>query len=1392
MKKVFVLVIALWVCSPVQGQLSMYDNFINYTTKDGLSQNDAMCIIQDKDGYIWIGTHDGLNRFDGYSFKTFISDANDPYSLGGNLISDMDLDSLGNLWISTWDNGISMFEKSTGRFYNYNNLTTPGLFGSEQQHCILVTKEGEIWVGGASNLENLVFNENHELVKVTHYAKGESKNSMLGEIFVNDLYQDSYGNVWISSSGGLKRFIKTDKEIGHVIHYPEFDDMRIWSVQEVEDGLVISGNHVYYTTFQSINASMPKMERLTTGDYKFSLVSSDKSVIWGGGGSGLHVKEFSISSQKPLGYLFTHQWTNPKSIGSNNISCIYEDNSGMIWVGTIGGGVSKYNPKVNFRHFNKNIDPSSLSHNVIRMMFEDSNENLWIGSTQQGVNILSAQARKVSYETGMINLNNASELAEMYYVVSASEITLGGQPYIALGGGYPVTLKLARFDEINGMVTFKKDLPKLTNAVFCSVADSNSLWIGTYHGGLLRYDFDEKGNYKSQIRFYGNEDAPNTLSSDIIRSLAFDHNGNLWIGTDKGVNKLLASELYKKKPHFIQYTHDPDDLYSLSRNYILPIMVTTDNEIWIGTMGGGLNKVIQGDKGSNDKFLRYTTQDGLPNNVIKAILEGDDGSLWISSNHGISHFMPEKLAVTNYGLSSGLQDLEFSEIAACKAKNGEMLFGGVNGFNSFFPDQIKMDSIPARIVLNNLNISNQAVEALDTIQNHVILNQSLNKVKKLKLRHTENSFSLEVSAIHYAAPEQNRYKYMLEGFDDQWIDTDASNRIIRYTNLPSGDYTLKVKASNFQGVWSQPKLLKIVVQPAPWFTTWAYMIYFALFATAIFFFRRFTIIGIENKNELVVEGMEREKTEELHQMKLKFFTNISHEFRTPLTLILGFTERLMDKSIDLKESDKDTYYEKIYRNSKILLNLVNQLLGFRKAEQGKLKIRASKNDITNYIQLLGANFYELANQKAIDFNVHFKDRIETWYDPEVLERVIFNLLSNAFKHTPRGGNIDITIERVQEYIQITVSDSGDGIPENMQSKIFERFNSPVERGLSDSGIGLSFVKTLVDLHHGQIMFDKNQQVGTTFIITLPGEISFFEEGEIVESNDYEINDDEMGWLLPSEEDHKDGNVRAAMDKTILVIEDNEDIRFFIKENFRKDYNILEASDGSQGLEVCLSNNIDMVISDLMMEGMDGLEFTDKLKSDERINHIPVIMLTAKGTPEDKLEGYSHGAEAYITKPFRIEELRMRMQAILQARSNIIGKLKVQPSISPSEVGMTSIDEKFLNRVMKYIEDNISNSEFTIEMLAHECGLSQHHLNKKLKALVGSTANAFVRTIRLKRATQLLLRNMYSVTEIMYEVGFNDAKYFRFCFKKEFGLTPTEYLKAHGHDHGDSQEDEDED
>ncbi|MFY0628361.1 MAG: response regulator [Reichenbachiella sp.] len=1377
---VAIAIISIPVFVNAQPQSYFANDFYHYNTRNGLSQNDVREIFQDSKGYIWVGTHDGLNRFDGYSFETFTKDIDNENSISSNLISSIAEDSLGNIWMGTDDKGICIYDRKNNTFsFIQNSSKKPDILTSNRVNKLLIDDKGYVWAGSNFGLNRIQYDFENKTHEITHFYNDPNSPISISSNEITSLYQDHYGNVWIGTRFGLNRFASNDNKQGQFYKYPELANLPILDIKETELDLIISAGLLYSLSFKSFYEGIPVINRINN-TYGNTIVIADDGNIWQTSNNGIYVYKQRTELSYERIQNFRYQVSNNQSLSGDICTEILKDNAGIIWIGTNGSGLNKYNPKrKNFRHYSKTEHDGSLSHNKIRTIYEDKNLNLWIGTEGGGANVLPINQGK-NYSSGFINGNTKPNLGSPNYVYSITDITLGDKNYSVIGGGYPSNLHLNYLDQdLN--VSIPDLIPQIASSAFYVFTDKDkNLWVGSYNGGLFKFVIGEKGYVSDTLNYQYDPNNPASISSNIIRSIEQDRDGNMWIGTDKGLCKILYAEINKENPRFIKYFHDNNDPYSISLDYILPITVTIDNQIWIGTLGGGLNKVIKGDKDDNDKFLVYTTKDGLPNNVIKAILEGEDGKLWISSNKGITQFSPDKLEFKNFSINDGLQDMEFTELAAFQRQDGEMIFGGVNGFNAFYPNQITKDSSNVSVVFGDFQILNQSVEVGDTVNNRVLLKSDINQIDKINLKYSENSFSVGFSALHYAAPDQNQYAYKLSGFDEQWIFTSSMNRVAKYTNLSPGDYNLFVKASNNDGYWGDNTIeLNIQIEPPIWRTYWAMGLYFLLFATGLWFFRRFTLITITSKNELVLEHMEKEKSEEVNQMKLKFFTNISHEFRTPLTLIIGFVDRLINHSASLSEEDRQKYYQNVSRNSKILLDLINQLLGFRKVEQGKMKLKASYNELTNYINLLGGNFYELANQKNISFNVNFEDQVHTWFDHEILERIIFNLLSNAFKYTPVGGKIDIHIVKNGDYVDIIFEDNGEGIPASMHEQIFERFAQSDKKGKVGSGIGLSFVQSLIHLHHGEVTFDRQRKDGAAFTISLPMDKDVYSKDEILEHSEQFTVEQEVDWLIPQEKGKTPHtNKEYQKDQSLLIVEDNKDIIFFLEENFKSDFNIFTASEGEKALEICLNNQVNLVISDVMMDGMDGVELCEKLKNDERIDHIPIILLTAKGGSDDKLKGYSAGADAYMSKPFSLEELETRMRSILDSRQAVIGKFKVNKTLSPSEAGMTSIDEKFLSRVMSYIEENISSSEFSVEKLARECGLSQLHLNKKLKALVGDTANSFIRNIRLQRATQLLKRNMYSIAEIMYEVGFNDAKYFRDCFKKEYHMTPSEYRKNH--------------
>ncbi|MCJ8163285.1 response regulator [Pontibacter sp. E15-1] len=1375
----FLLLISLGSFTGHTQTPKFHGDFDVYSTRHGLSQNDVRCLFQDSYGFIWIGTNGGLNRFDGYSFTTYQKEVS-YQSISSNLISKIIEDAYGNLWIGTDDQGVMFFQRDTEKFFHIkNDKENPNLLTDNHILSMLIDQNQTIWVGTTHGLNKIRFDYKTKKAKVEHLVSSPNNPSSISHNTISGIFEDGFGNLWFGTANGLNRYINTKSGKPQFIHYNSTTSEAIREITSNDTSLLIAyTSAVLALPFREINKNNPTFRTVLNRSYS-AILSDKKGNIWGINTNGAHVSYLEGGKRKTQD--FTSSWSDPNSLSRNVTTAILEDRSGMIWVGTNGGGLNMYNPnKKNFEHFEKNKFENSLSYNKIRAVEEDPMGNLWIGTEGGGLNLLPHTSSK-AYENGFVHFD-VNPMGENYvYAIEAA--TFQDKTRIFIGTGHNSHLEVLDARDVAHVKRSVFNHIAFKAPVFALKQDSDGiLWVGTYDNGLFRVQFDAQGEYERHSHFKYSPRDDSSLSSNIIRSIAEDRQGNIWIGTDRGINKISRTERPKASPNFIRYMHNPNDSLSLSYNYILPIFVSEAGNVWVGTLGGGLNKIIPGTTPNNDRFEWITTQNGLPNNVVKSIEEDEEGNLWIGSNGGLSKFNPKTRQIVNFGIGDGLQDLEYGEIASTARASGEMIFGGVNGFNVFYPAKISEDVSTANVVFTDLQILNRTVNTGEEVNGRIILGKNINDLSELRLKHDENSFSVSFAALHYATPKKNKYAYKLDGFDNEWIYTSEQSRIAKYTNLEPGDYTLKVKASNSDGVWNDsPITLGIVVAPPIWKTNFAMACYFILFVLALWFSRRYSIIVNTRKKHLLMEHLEKEKTEELSQLKLQFFTNISHEFRTPLTLILGLIERLKNTPNAFRDDDRVVYYEKIYRNSQVLLNLVNQLLDFRKIEQGKTKVRVAYGDIGEYTKGLCENFNELARRNSIDFNFICETELKGYYDRDIIERIVFNLLSNAFKFTNHEGEITTSLEKDKTpgFLRLEVSDTGMGMDPDVQAHLFERFSHTHVKREQGSGIGLAFIKSLIELYHGTITFDSKPNIGTTFRVTFPYTREAFKNDILLgEETGQADTKKEMDWILDLDQSMAKSETAATGNKehNILLVEDNEDILFYLSEHFKNAYNIYIAHEGKEALEICLREHIDLVVSDVMMPEMDGLEFCEALKSDDRINHIPIILLTAKKSPDNKVKGYEKGADAYIAKPFNMVELETRMEALIASRKNILAKLRKNISLEPSEIEITSLDEKFLKRVISYIEENIGLTEFTVEMLAKECGMSQLHLNKKLKVLVGQTANAFVRSIRLKRAAQLLAKNRYSVNEVMYEVGFMDAKYFRTCFKKEFGTPPSEYQK----------------
>lgn len=1377
--------------------------FEHLTTENGLSQSDVNCIFQDNEGFMWFGTHDGLNRYDGYNFTVFKPDPSNPQSISSNLIWKIIDDEKGNLWVGTTGGGLNYFDKTTEKFRSFkHNQADVNSLRNDHITALLKDSKNRLWISTPKGIDMVDLNKSLDSIKFRHFNLNQNEVNQTN--MSNDVYtffEDNNHQIWATGYRGLFKLSRdSNGDIYFHLANKSFNLPQIQIRSIAEDcfgNLILAANQGLYRIIQKDGVN--SFQYVNEGVYTNVLVN--KGEIWAGTNNGLlEFKNVSAIELPTLVNTFNYDPKNPSnSLSKNIVKSLFIDRSNIVWIGAYGGGVNKYDPqKKQFSHIKRTLDSGSLSSDNLRSIYEDSNGYLWIGAGGEGLNMLAKE--DIDY-----NYNKFKHLNKIDKVFVIREVFYNNSKKLLVGGEN--TPGLFEIDITNPHKIDNSKISPIKEAggsVFSLLQDSSkNIWIGTYNGGVNRWLYDEKTNDFRKDILSENPNVDFSISNNIIRDILQDSKGNIWFGTGNGLSMLYSDQIEVRNPKFQIYKNIKNDSLSISHNYILKIYESKAGDIWVGTFGGGLNKLIPSKNGESVRFKSFKEKDGLPNNVIKAILEDEQGNLWMSTNKGLSRFNPTEETFTNFDVNDGLQSNEFSELTAFKRKNGEMLFGGVNGFTAFFPNEIVSNTINPETVFTDFSIFNKPIAIGEKVNGRVVLNQSINSIDEIELEYKENSFSLEFAALHYAASKKNKYAYKLEGFNDHWIYTTSDNRYATYTNLEPGLYTLKVKASNNDGVWDEtPSELKIRVIPPIWRTNTAKVVYVLLFMGMLFAFRRFTIIRTSKKYELELEHFEKEKLEEINRLKLEFFTNISHEFRTPLTLIKGPLEYLQKKGRDISQKEVSEQYQLMNKNTDYLLRLVNQLLDFRKMDKGKMELLIGENEVVSFLKEVGEPFQFLSLKKNIDFKIESsKKNIKSYFDGDALEKIVNNLLSNAFKFTPENGkisvqvfegedfkvpeNLDLNID-VKNYIIIQVSDSGPGIPEHRVKHIFERFYTNVgsKKINKGTGIGLSFTRNLVELHQGSISVLSNPSFGTSFFVCLPKNKNAYDGVEGIS-----FYDNSKGLLLVSQTEattHAIGVMDDIVDEglsrsrsklpILLIIDDNADIRSFIKKGLGDKYYVYEAENGQNGFDLAIKVIPNIIITDLMMPIMDGIELCEKLKTTQETSHIPVVMLTAKTSQEWEIEGLKTGADAYIRKPFDMELLELKLVNILKMRDELRRRFNRDTTLQPNEVTVTSADETFLQKAIEIVEKHMMNSDFSVELMVKEMSISRSNLYLKIKELTGLSSSEFIRNIRLKRAVQLLEKSDLSVKEIMYMTGFNTASYFSKCFKKQFGVIPSKYVR----------------
>ena len=1322
-------------------------------------------MLQDSRGFMWFGTKDGLNRYDGRNFVAYMHNPFDTTSISDAYVTKLLEDHRGNIWIGTLSGDVNILNTQTELFCKIPLENEAGIkITTNEITDIAEAPDGTIWIAtkGDGLIRILVDEDFGCNYSYRQFLHDPADNRSLISNRVGNLFFDEYQTFWIGTEEGLNQFHEENESFTRTVFETKHPDAPTSAGEHKITAMHLSGAGDFWIGVQS---GLVKFDRYS-GTYEFypnqyevleygwgsvhKIVEDHNGHFWLGSVAGLmrfdpSTKQYTYHRHDPL---------NPRSLSYNIVSSLLIDNTGILWVGTSGMGINILDFKANrFSTLARPPDPSSrIAGFSIRSILEDNTGDVWISA-----DVLYRWNRETgelkSFETGSDLIDHFGN-TDAYSMIQTSDGLLWAASEQGLFRHDPVTNQSRLYKhspgDQNGL------LIQAVNAVFQD--RDGAIWLAT-HNHFSKMTNEQAGTFQ-HYRYH-----PLELSIGIARPVIFqDVDGLFWIGT--------ADRLVRFDPEaesITTFQNSPDQPSSLSNNHIKSIIedpLEPEKYLWIGTTGG-LNKFDY----RAGTFEHYSLQDGLPNEVIYGILPDGDGNLWLSTNRGLSRFNPMAKTFRNFDVSDGLQSNEFNTGAFFRSNSGEHFFGGIQGLNYFYPDQIRNNPYIPPVVLTNIRLGNRKVTLKSDPE---LLNVSVPEVREITFSHKDDVITFEFAALDFSAPEKNLYMYKLQGFNDDWIDA-GNLGTATYTNLPNGKYTFRVKGSNNDGVWNEEGLsLAVIVTPPWWHTWWAYFMYVVLFLNGLYLVRRYELNRFNLKNDLKLERVETDTLRKLDHLKSHFFTNISHEFRTPLTLIIGQIEILLDSEDDRNRKKR---LISVNSNAEQLLALINQLLDLSKLEAGKMEFAPEKQNIVSFLKNHLFSFESLAETKNISLNfTSARATIPVGFEADKMEKVFFNLFMNAFKFTEAGGRIDLSVETPQpDVVEIRVKDSGIGISKDRLPYIFDRFyqaDPSSTRKYEGTGIGLALAHELITLHNGTINVESEEGVGSEFIIRLP-----YQEEFVSESNDTVLNEHIIGEAVSPASALPDFDaLLSEHDEIVLIVEDNGDVRSFIAEQLRGEYKILEAANGMEGIAVSQGTIPDLIITDLMMPEMDGYAFSEKIRSDEKTSHIPIIMLTAKAGLDPKIEGLEAGIDAWLTKPFHVKELQTRVKALIQQRKKLKQQFSTATYFKPSVIAKTPVDQDFLGKAIDVIDSHLCEESFLVEDFAASLNMSVSQLNRKLNALVDQAAGNFIRSVRLQRSAELLNQTDKTIAEICYEVGFNDQAYFSRSFKKQYGKSPSAFRK----------------
>lgn len=1320
----------------------------------GLSQGMVYDILQDKEGFIWVGTKDGLNRYDGYTFKIFTNDPANTRSLSSNSINKLFEDSKGRIWVGTENEGLNIYDKKSGDFLRIkHSAANPNSLSGNVIKLMEELPDGRMLIAADDGKLNIVTLRDNFLDKdanplITTVAMPNNTN-------VYGMGNDKNKNTWIGGMDGT--VYKFDATKNSFTLLPGAQLLNNGYLVNGEDILINSNLYLYTATsitplfdttkkpegniiFRPNSALWDKHHR-ETSFYDISFWGADKTIVW----------DAKLQSEKRIIYPFIF------------------DKSGLIWCGTVGYGLRKYN--IDNNRFNTQVYGYS-TYNIVPVTDDD----FFIGDVGYR---WKRSKNKIVEEPAFANLPQVTQI-DNFLIASTGDYWFKSD-----NKGYfkynPVTQKLTPYPNINNYRGMGSKQPMMEDS-------KNQIWFTGLGGNInLLHTATEK-----LTAFNINTNAAKKMSEfAIVTTLYEDKNETYWVGTVDGFANVQLAKTAETEPQ-IKWYYTNSTPNSLNYSHVSCFLddPSNSNYLWIGTKGGGLNRLEK----STGNFFHLTVKDGLPDNVVYGLLADDAGNIWGSTNRGLfclsnsKNGAKESWTFRNFTKEDGLQDDEFNTNAYRKMPNGNLAFGGVNGLNIFNAKEILAKNYKPDVFITNILVGNLPVFPNDKTG---VLKNTIENSPSITLNHLQDILTLEFSSLDFTAPQQNKYRYQLVGVDKEWVES-GTRRSATYLHLPSGSYIFKVQGSNSQGIWSEKIAeLKIIVNPPWWRTWWAYLLYALLIGFGVRAYFIFRINKAKLQSQLHFEQQEAKRVKELDTLKTQLYANITHEFRTPLTVILGMAQQVKAKPEEHLNSGMDM----IVRNGNHLLNLVNEMLDLSKLEDGKMRLHLVNGDVINFLRYIVESFQSLAASQQKQF--HFlsdADELVVAYDAEKLRQIITNLLSNALKFTPAQGNVYISIsqeattEEGSTILVLKVKDTGIGIPENQVQHIFDRFyqlDNSHTRKAEGTGIGLALTKELVKLMNGTIAV-KSPAVGATkgteFTITIPLQKVSVDEAVI---NPEFVKEIPAIPVAARKEPVVISNEHTApTTPLILLVEDNVDVVAYTASCLPQ-YKLAVGKDGKEGFEIATDLIPDLIITDVMMPFIDGFEMCRKLRLDERTSHIPIIMLTAKADMQSKLEGLEKGADVYLEKPFHKEELLLRIKKLLELRKNLQQYYSKQIGIAPTvetpltdEIITATFEEpaehEFVKKVRELVEANFNNYEFSVEQLCKLVFMSHSQLHRKLEALTGCSPNKFIRIVRLNKAKELLANPALSIASIALDCGYNDPGYFARVFKQECGVTPQEW------------------